>query len=196
MAIINGVDRTLPISTPPAGLLGVAHVHDDSSERVGWERGFSALSSTAPEFIHTLNREGDSIHPLTGPTGLARYRDVEPILIEIRAHRSAIDIESDDPFLAVRDQIEAATQVRLERELWLGDAAKALGTAGLGQYLTRAGSTVLTSAAVDAARGLQLIEQSIGEHPLGAAGVIHMTRDVASALGSRLSLKDGVLRAR
>jgi hypothetical protein len=45
-------------------------------------------------------------------------------------------------------------------------------------------------------KALWLLEQSISRSPVGARGVLHFTRDVASALGSKLQYKDGKITTR
>ena len=73
------------------------------------------------------------------------------------------------------------------------EATTAVGTvSGPGQVA----SQVVTSAGVNADQALYLLEQAISNAPLGTSGVIHMTRDVASALDSRLQDDNGVLHTR
>jgi hypothetical protein len=54
-------------------------------------------------------------------------------------------------------------------------------------YLRKTGAaTIPDSGAQSPINALMFLEQALSESPLGEKGVIHMTRDVASALGSRL----------
>ena len=81
--------------------------------------------------------------------------------------------------------MEAATQKAVERELWEG--VSALAEANSNSFLRKsAAATVVSSSALAPATALMLLEQEIASSPTGETGVIHMTRDVASNLGSRL----------
>lgn len=59
-----------------------------------------------------------------------------------------------------------------------------------------AAAQVVTSAAVSPDQALYLLEQAISSAPLGNSGVIHMTRDVASALDNKLQDDNGKLHTR
>jgi hypothetical protein len=59
-------------------------------------------------------------------------------------------------------------------------------------YLSKASAaTIPVSGAKKPENALMILEQAISNSPTGQNGVIHMTRDVASILGSRLVYKKG-----
>jgi hypothetical protein len=76
-------------------------------------------------------------------------------------------------------------QKAIEIEFWNGDIAKLLDSDNDNRYLASAQAIDVTPTAgtgVKTRYGLALLEQAIADSPLGAQGVIHAPRDVASAL--------------
>ena len=81
--------------------------------------------------------------------------------------------------------LDVVTQKAVEAEFWNGDVAKLLTSDNDNRYLASAQSVDVTptpGTAVKVRYGLALLEQAIAESPIGAKGVIHATRDVATAL--------------
>lgn len=77
------------------------------------------------------------------------------------------------------------TQKAIEREFWNGDIALNLTVPNDNRWLSSSSSIDVTptaGTAVKAHYGLALLEQAIADTPLGAQGLIHTPRDVASAL--------------
>lgn len=76
-------------------------------------------------------------------------------------------------------------QKAIEIEFWNGDIAKLLDSANDNRYLASTQSIDVTPTAGTAVKvryGLALLEEALGNAPLGAAGVIHAPRVVGSAL--------------
>lgn len=87
--------------------------------------------------------------------------------------------------------LDVVTQKAVEAEFWRGSIAKLLTTDNDNRYLASTQSVDVTptpGTAVKVQYGLALLEQAIADAPIGAQGVVHAPRDVASTL--RLE-KDG-----
>lgn len=87
--------------------------------------------------------------------------------------------------------LDVVTQKAVEAEFWRGSIAKLLTTDNDNRYLASTQSVDVTptpGTAVKVHYGLALLEQALADAPIGAQGVVHAPRDVASTL--RLE-KDG-----
>ena len=173
----------------PCGLLSAARVTDhkpsDSDER--WIRGFShEVYSDSDVQIFTVNDETvGALGVISDTPTYLRYKDYKPFFIQVTDTRSSFGLTGEDRFALVLKQLEAATQKAVERELWEGAAALAESNSNL--FLRKSStSTVVNAGALAPGTALMLLEQAISDSPLGLNGVIHMTRDVASILGSKL----------
>lgn len=187
----NGVYSAPLLQVAPCGLLSVASVSTDDEDM--WLRGFTVDSNAHPAVsIVSYNSAAVTDGVITAglPAEDAVY-PARPFFIQIEANTTGLMMVHHDPIKdgSIQDQIKGATQKGVEYELWEGVAAKA-NAADDTNYLTKTGgATIVTSSGVSSTRALELIEQSIAGSPTGARGIIHMTRDVASSLGSRLLYK-------
>lgn len=183
------------LEAAPCGLFSVAdvvsHTARDYDNR--WVRGLS-FEYDSQMTLRLLTNTGvmPADGELSDSTGLPDYLDYEPFFIEVEKQRSGMGLINKDEFAVALRQLEAATQKAVEAELWRGLTAQEAANDNL--YLadaTKAGDTVIaaSSAGVTPDKALALLEQSIANSPYGGGGVIHLTRDVASALGSRLLYK-------
>jgi hypothetical protein len=204
MAIFRGVFPPTELITAPCGLLSVAnttlHTGREYDER--WIRGFSQEFNTMPSYVRLLT-VNDAVVPngeLTDNQSEARYLDYVPFFIDVEDFASTFGILGQDRFDRVKNELDAVTQKALEYEYWGGHAARALVSTGpdvpeVGAdnfYLRKAGaSTVPVVGAFAPQIALMYLEQAISNSPTGENGVIHMTRDIASNLGSRLVYKKG-----
>lgn len=183
----RGVYPAPDLKPAACGLLSVArvmtHKNTDYDER--WVRGFSYEFDSQPEVeIFTLNDAATS-GAVVGTSSLPQFLEYDPFFIQVTDTRSAFGAVGEDRFATTLKQLEAATQKAVERELWEGVAT--LAESSSNSFLRKSGSaTVVDSTALAPATALMLLEQAIASAPTGEAGVIHMTRDVASLLGSRL----------
>ena len=186
MAFKQGVFSAPPVELAPCGLLSVAHIV--SWEDEPWLRGYNYELLSTPE-VKILNKGNLAVTGGTVSAGnTVDFREGEGFVIEVSKTRSGMGVLSDDPREDAQDTIKAATQKALEYELWEGVAIQA--GAGAAPYLRKTGgATVVTSGGADAAKALRALEQAISNSPVGARGISHMTRDVASELGSRLLYK-------
>ena len=172
----------------PCGLLSVARVmtHTTANYDERWVRGFSYEFDSQPEVqLFTVNDVDTGNAGKSGTSSLPQFKEYDPFFIQVTDTRSYFGINGEDRFAIARKQLEAATQKAVELELWEGLAS--IGETNGNDFLRETGAaTVVNTGALAPATALMLLEQAISSSPAGANGVIHMTRDVASILGSRL----------
>lgn len=184
----RGVYDAPEIKTTPCGLLSVANVMTHTAREYDerWIRGFSYIYDTEGTLrILTTNDDSVTGGELFNSDDLDRYKDYDPFYIEVEDFSSSFGILGVDRIAKIKKQLEAGTQKAVERELWDGLAATAASNTNV--FLANADSEVVHAGAHDAYMALYHLEQAIADSPLGEQGVIHMTRDVASVLGSRLT---------
>jgi hypothetical protein len=188
MAAFRGVYTAPELRPTPCGLLSVANVktHTSSDYDERWVRGFSyEFDSLATTRILTTNDDAVTGGELYNSLGQQYYRDYSPFFIEVELTRSTLGLPAQDRFAIALKQLEAATQKAVELELWDGVAAKAASNTNL--FLSKQGAAAVpNTGAYSASDALFHLEQAIASSPTGASGVIHMTRDVASILGSKI----------
>jgi hypothetical protein len=204
MAIFRGVFPATKLIPAPCGLLSVAtttsHTGSEYDER--WIRGFDKEFNTMPSYVRllTVNDAVVTGGELTDNQSEARYLNYVPFFIDVEDFASTFGILGQDRFDRVKQELDAVTQKAVELEFWDGPAARALVSAGPdvpevgsgNMYMSKAGlSTVPVTGAFAPHISLMYLEQAISESPVGENGVIHMTRDIASNLGSRLIYRKG-----
>lgn len=184
----RGIYPAPSLAPSPVGLFSVADVmtHTARGYDERWIRGFSHEYDSVPTVrLLTVNDEtvtGGEIHDGSYD---ASYQDYTPFFIEVESLSSTFGLPGEDRFATVLKQLEAASQKAVELELWDGVAAQ--GEVTTNPYLTKtSAATEVSNGAHDASEALYLLEGALANSPVGANGVIHMTRDVASLLGSRL----------
>lgn len=169
------------------GILSAARVMNHTSRAYDekWIRGFSFEYDTRPT-VRLLEDGGSSAHTMFDGSGLARYIEIKPFFIEVEDFRSTFSLTGEDRFARVLRQIEAVTQKAIERELENGFIARADDTTN--QYLADIASLEYASAtpgtAVSSAEAISMLENGLSNSPVGEQGVLHITRDVATLLGS------------
>ena len=172
----------------PCGLLSVARVmtHTTANYDERWVRGFSYEFDSQPEVqLFTVNDVDTGNAGKSGTSSLPQFKEYDPFFIQVTDTRSYFGINGEDRFAIARKQLEAATQKAVELELWEGLAS--IGETNGNDFLRETAiASVVNSGALAPATALMLLEQAISSSPAGTNGVIHMTRDVASILGSRL----------
>lgn len=86
---------------------------------------------------------------------------------------------------SAKNALDIVMQKAIEIEFWNGDVAKLLDSDNDNRYLASAQAVDVTPTAGTAVKvryGLALLEEALGNAPLGNAGVIHAPRVVGSAL--------------
>lgn len=183
----RGVYEAPELTPTPCGLLSVASVRKHSSADYDekWIRHFTYAFDTEPTIrLLTVLDEVVTDGELFDQAGRPLYLPYVPFFIETEDSSSAFDVTGEDRFATLLKQIEAATQKAVEVELW--DGRTALADSNDNIYLSKAGTTVVGAGAVPPYAGLYLLEEAIASSPTGENGIIHMTRDVASVLDTRL----------
>jgi hypothetical protein len=182
----RGIYSAPNLTAAPCGILSVADVmtHTSRSYDERWVRGFSYEFDSFPT-VNLLDEVGASSYQLFDNTGTARFLQYTPFFIEVESFFSTFGLPGEDRFARVKKQLEAVTQKAIEKEFWDGSTALADSTSNL--FLTKSNeATIPVAGAHSADKALFHLEEAISLSPVGANGVIHMTRDVASILGSRL----------
>jgi hypothetical protein len=201
MAEFRGVYPAGDLVPAPCGILSVASVveHAESDER--WVRGFEQEFDTLPSYVRLLTQNDATVTDgeLSDNQDDDRYLRYVPFNIDVEDFASTFSLPGQDRFERVKKELESVTQKALEYEYWDGVAARGLVSTGpdvfdVGQdnfYLSKTGAaTILNSGtALKPENALMYMEQAISTSPTGQSGVIHMTRDIASILGSRLIYK-------
>jgi hypothetical protein len=184
----RGIYEAPKLVPTPNGILSVAHVMTHTSAKYDerWVRGFAyEFDSYATIRLLTVDDAAVTNGELFDATSSPNYLDYVPFFIESEIAQSLFGILGEDRFKIAIRQLEAATQKAVERELWEGKTA--LADSNSNAYLSKASAaTIPFSGAVTASEALKHLEQALSNSPAGLNGVIHMTRDVASILGSKL----------
>ncbi len=196
MAPFRGVFPANELVPAPCGLLSVArvikHTSRETDER--WVRRFSQEFDSIPSYLRllTVNDETIANGELFDGSGEDKYIDYVPFYVDAELFDSTFSLPGEDRFAQVTKVLEAVTQKAVEREFWEGVAALEETSAAGNMFLRKSGAaTVPVSGAKKPENALMILEQAIAESPTGENAVIHMTRDVASILGSRLIYKKG-----
>jgi len=192
----KGVFPASELIPAPCGILSVAdvmqHTARESDER--WIRKFSKEYDSLPSYVRllTVNDETVTNGTLSDNQATTNYIEYVPFNIEVEDFSSTFGLLGVDRIDAVTKALNAVTQKALEREFWEGKAALAETDANSNMYLSKASAaTIPVVGAKKPENALMILEQAISNAPTGQNGVIHMTRDVASILGSRLVYKKG-----
>jgi len=184
----RGIYEAPELRPTPCGILSVARVMTHTSRQYDerWVRGFAyEFDSYSTIRLLSINDDVISGGELYDAEGDPNYLDYIPFLIESDITQSAFGLTGEDRFATALKQLEAATQKALEVELW--DGLVAQGDSNANSYLTKTGgATIAAVGAYSASDALFHLEQALSDSPYGGNGVIHMTRDVASILGSKL----------
>jgi hypothetical protein len=190
MAKFQGVFEAHKLTPAPAGLLSVARVmtHTARAYDERWVREFSQEYDSLPTSVQllTINDATVADGVISTDSG-SSYLDYVPFYIDVEDFASTFGLLGEDRFKRVITELESVTQKVIEREFWEGKAAQAETTANSNMYLTKSGlATIPVAGAFKPENALMHLEQAISSSPVGETGVIHVTRDVASILGSRL----------
>ncbi len=188
----RGVYPAPDLVPTPCGLLSVARVmtHNASNYDERWVRGFSyEFDSYSTIRLLTVNDAAVSGGELFDADGEPNYLEYKPFFIESEVFQSTLGLPGEDRMAIAIAQLEAATQKAVEKELWDGVAAQAESNGN--NYLTKTGEpTIAAVGAYSAEAALFHLEQALSNSPFGGNGVIHMTRDVASILGSHIKFDE------
>lgn len=196
MATFKGVYQASELVPAPCGILSVANVikHTGREYDERWIRKLSQEFDSLPSYVRllTVNDEVVTNGELTDNQADLSYIDYTPFYIDVEDFASTFGVLGEDRFARVKNQLESVTQKAVEHEFWEGKTALATDPDEPNMYLRKTGyATIPVSGAKKPENALMILEQAISNSPVGQNGVIHMTRDVASILGSRIIYKKG-----
>lgn len=204
MAQFRGVYPAGELTPAPCGILSVARVteHTGRAYDERWVRGFDQEFDSMPSYARLLTVNDSTVTggELTDNQADDRHLRYVPFYIDVEDFASTFSLPGEDRFARVVKELNAVTQKALELEFWDGVAARGListspdvyDSGENNMYLTKTGaSTIVESGAFNPSIALMYLERAIASSPVGENGVIHMTRDIASNLGSRLIYKKG-----
>jgi len=196
MATFNGVFPAGELVPAPCGILSVANVQNHTARERDerWVRKFAYEYDSMPSYVRllTVNDETIAAGELSDNQADANYQYYVPFYIDAEIFDSTFSLPGEDRFAQVVKALDCVTQKALEYEFWEGVAAQEETDAAGNMYLRKSGAaTIPVVGAKKPENALMLLEQAIASSPVGESGVIHMTRDVASILGSRLIYKKG-----
>lgn len=151
-----------------------------------WVRGYAQEYIAEPTAIvnyDDTDTYSDSVYTASGKS--LKYIDVKPFFVEVEDTDSTFGLVYEDRFKTVTDQLEAATQKAVEKELHDGRISL---SGSLGNPVLASGATVVNGGtALSAARALAALEHEARQaSPTGEQPIIHMSADVASVLGTKL----------
>ncbi len=196
MATFKGVYPASELIPAPCGILSVANVNKHTAREYDerWVRRIAQEFDSKPSYVRllTVNDEVVTNGTLSDDQGDLRYLEYVPFFIDVEDFASTFSLPGQDRFARVVKELECVTQKALEHEFWEGKTALATDPDAPNMYLRKTGyATIPVSGAKKPENALMILEQAIADSPVGQNGVIHMTRDVASILGSRLIYKKG-----
>lgn len=194
MSQFRGVFPAGELNPAPCGILSVARTTNHTARTYDerWVRNFAQEYDSMPTFVRLLTVDDATVTggELTDNEGDLRYLEYQPFFIDVEDFASTLGIVGEDRFARVVKELEAVTQKAVEFEYAEGKAAQADATGNF--FLSKADAATVPQAGAFAPQiALMYLEQAISGSPTGENGVIHMTRDVASILNSRLIYKKG-----
>lgn len=113
------------------------------------------------------------------------YKTYYPFDVRASVKVSTMGTNPAEIEASAKKALDVVMQKAIEIEFWNGDIAKLLTSTNDNRYLASAQAVDVTPTAgtgVKVRYGLALLEESLGNAPLGMAGVIHTPRVVGSAL--------------
>jgi len=183
----NGVVEAPKVVPSAFGLLAVVKP-ENSADEDRWIRGFSQEWETEVSNLVNWDDTDTTVDAFATRANPVRHVRIKPFFIEATEDISTLGFLGLDRIARLTRQIEAGSQVAIERELWEGVVRKAEGHDNLA--LSDASATILGGGtAYSPKRALALLEQGIAEaSQFGEQGLIHVTRDVAALLSSNSNM--------
>lgn len=170
----------------PYGLLSIAAPVVDSDDR--WIGGFNYESEVCNASIYTFDVCNISVQPIVVKQGKA-YQPLgyKPVVIQAADDKntSTLGFNGADRRARVIRQLQACTEMALERELWTGGFSQALGHSN--RYLAHSNAVDVTptAGAAKLKYAVGLLEEAMGNCSCSAVGTIHMPRAAASLYGGK-----------
>ncbi len=183
----NGVVEAPKVVPSAFGLLAVVKP-ENSADEDRWIRGFSQEWETEVSNLVNWDDTDTTVDVFATRANPVRHVKIKPFFIEATEEVSTLGFLGLDRIARLTRQIEAGSQVAIERELWDGVVRK--GESHDNLALSDTSATILGGGtAYSPKRALALLEQGIAEaSQFGEQGLIHVTRDVAALLSSNSNM--------
>jgi hypothetical protein len=191
----TGVVSASTIVPSAFGLLAVVKPENAPGEDQ-WIRGFAQEYETTVQNLKNWDTTDTTFGSVVS-AGVINYSDdIKPFFIELEEIRSGLSFNAIDRIARLSRQLEGVTQKAIEAELWDGAVRK--GESHDNKALSDAGTALVNSGtALNASLALMQLENAMAfMSNAGEQGVIHMTRDVAAVLNTRLEMRDGIMVTR
>lgn len=168
---------------------GGPEVTGNSVEAEHWVRGFEVDLESRPNYVRIIDDTDSSIITTFSDANAPRYLEVKPFFIEVEDYATTMGLLGLNRFERLLRQLDAVTQKTVERELWEGEVAR--GRQNGNTYLTDEDTVTVYGGgvAVPPHHAIALLERATGNvSASGEQGFLHITRDVATLLGSQWML--------
>jgi hypothetical protein len=154
-----------------------------------WVRGFEADFESRPNYVRVWDETSATSFVAFTDTTSPHYAELKPYFIEVEDHATTLALLGLDRFERIKRQLEAVTQKTLEHEFWDGHITRGQGLTN--PYLSDGSTAVVVGGgvAVPPHHAIALLERGISNQSAsGEQGTLHLTRDVATLLGSQYML--------
>jgi hypothetical protein len=154
-----------------------------------WVRGFEVDLESRPNYVRSWSENSATSDVVYSDPNAPYYLEIKPWFIEVEDHATTMGLLGLNRFERVLRQLEGVTQRTVEREFWEGNIAQGEGLSN--PYLRNADTVTILNGgnALPPHHAIAYLERAISEHSAaGEQGVLHMTRDVATLLGSQYML--------
>ena len=193
MAEFKGIFPAPKLTPMEFGLFSVnkggPEVSGESDNAEHWVRGFEVDLESRPNYVRIMDDTDSTTITTFSDANAPRYLEVKPFFIEVEDFATTLGLLGLDRRDRVLRQLDAVTQKTVERELWEGEISRGQGNANT--YLTDEDTVTVFGAgvAVPPHHAIALLERGTGNvSASGEQGYIHITRDVATLLGSQWML--------
>jgi hypothetical protein len=159
----------------------------DVDER--WVRGFEVDLESRPNYVRSWSENSATSDVAFSDPSAPRYLEIKPWFIEVEDHATTMGMLGLNRFERVLRQLEAVTQKTMEREFWEGNIAR--GESIPNTFLSNSATVTILNGGlpVPPHHAIAYLEKGIAnQSAAGEQGVLHMTRDVATLLGSQYML--------
>jgi hypothetical protein len=154
-----------------------------------WVRGFEVDLESRPNHVRSVSETSATIDDVYTDVNAPRYLEVKPWFIEVEDHATTMGLLGLNRFERVLRQLEAVTQKTVEHEFYEGFVTRFEGLSNT--YLTNSNTVTILNGGlpVPPHHAIAYLEKGIAEaSAAGEQGVLHMTRDIATLLGSQYML--------
>lgn len=179
---------TAGLEVAPFGILSPATTTYNESDSF-WTSGITYEALDAGLVVVNGSIMGvspaESVEIVDNTDSTEHFKTYYPFDVKASVKVSTMGTNPAEIEASAKKALDIVTQKAVESEFWNGDVAKLLTTDNDNRFLASAQSVDVTPSAGTAVKvryGLALLEEAIASSPVGAQGLIHAPRDVASTL--------------